>query len=722
MKRVWSEEGKLERWLEVELAALDGWAELGVVPREAAAEARERAVPPTPERVAEIEERTHHDLAAFVDAVAGELGPNGRWFHYGLTSSDVVDTALALQVREAGTLLLEGLDGALAAVIARAEEHRDTVMVGRTHGVHAEPITFGVKLAGWAFELARDRSRLVAALERMRVGKLAGAVGTYGGGDPEMERIACERLGLVPEQAATQVVPRDRHAELLSTLALCAASLERHATEIRHLARTELREVQEPFGKGQKGSSAMPHKRNPVVAERICGLARVVRAAAAVGLENVALWHERDISHSSAERVVLPDAFLALDYMLDRFTWLVERARRRRRAHAREPRRVTRPRVQPARSARPRRARGSPATRRIASCRGTPWRRGTSSATSASWSPAIRRSAPVSTPRRWRPPSTSTTPSGTSTSSSNASAPSPRRSPNERRRPSMPEATHVASGKVREIFELEADRLLLVASDRISTFDVVLPTEIPDKGRVLTGLSGFWFARTREVVPNHLVALRSDGRSTEARRLEMLPIECVVRGYLAGSGWKDYLSTGEVCGHRLPEGLRESDRLPEPIFTPATKAQTGHDENISREQAAELVGTELLADAERISLDLYRFASTYAAERGILIADTKFELGLDPDGVLTLGDEALTPDSSRFWPADEYEPGRGQPSYDKQYVRDYCETLGWDKSPPGPELPDEVVAGTRSRYVEAFERLTGIAFDDYLGDPEVVLR
>ena len=323
MKRVWSEEGKLERWLEVELAALDGWAELGVVPREAAAEARERAVPPTPERVAEIEERTHHDLAAFVDAVAGELGPNGRWFHYGLTSSDVVDTALALQVREAGTLLLEGLDGALAAVIARAEEHRDTVMVGRTHGVHAEPITFGVKLAGWAFELARDRSRLVAALERMRVGKLAGAVGTYGGGDPEMERIACERLGLVPEQAATQVVPRDRHAELLSTLALCATSLERHATEIRHLARTELREVQEPFGKGQKGSSAMPHKRNPVVAERICGLARVVRAAAAVGLENVALWHERDISHSSAERVVLPDAFLALDYMFDRFTWLV---------------------------------------------------------------------------------------------------------------------------------------------------------------------------------------------------------------------------------------------------------------------------------------------------------------------------------------------------------------------------------------------------------------
>jgi phosphoribosylaminoimidazole-succinocarboxamide synthase len=286
----------------------------------------------------------------------------------------------------------------------------------------------------------------------------------------------------------------------------------------------------------------------------------------------------------------------------------------------------------------------------------------------------------------------------------------------------MPEAVHVGSGKVRELFELDDERLLLVATDRISTFDVVLPTEIPDKGRVLTGLSGFWFARTRDIVPNHLVALREDGRSTEARRLSMLPIECVVRGYLAGSGWKDYGATGEVCGHRLPEGLRESDRLPEPIFTPATKAQEGHDENIDRERAAELVGEDLFADVERISLELYRFAADYALERGIVIADTKFELGLAPDGTLTLGDEALTPDSSRFWPADEYEPGRGQPSFDKQYVRDYCETLGWDKSPPGPELPDEVVAGTRARYVEAFEQLTGVRFDDYLDDPGAVLR
>ena len=324
MERVWSEEGKLGRWLEVELAALDGWVEVGAVPREAAEAIRGRAVAPSPERVREIEERTHHDVAAFVDAVAERLGPEGRWLHFGLTSSDVLDTATALQVRDAGEILLDGLERALTAVIRRAEEHRETVMVGRTHGVHAEPITFGAKLAGWAFELARDRERLLHALEGMRVGKLSGAVGTYGGGDPDVERTACERLGLVPEPVATQVVPRDRHAELLSALGLCAASLERFATEIRHLARTEVREVQEPFGGGQKGSSAMPHKRNPVVAERICGLARIVRAAAAVGLENVALWHERDISHSSAERVVLPDVFLALDYMLDRLAWLVD--------------------------------------------------------------------------------------------------------------------------------------------------------------------------------------------------------------------------------------------------------------------------------------------------------------------------------------------------------------------------------------------------------------
>jgi adenylosuccinate lyase len=324
MRRIWSDESRFAYWLEVELAALDGWAEVGVVPREAAEAVRANAVPPSPARVAEIEQVTQHDVAAFVDAVAADLGEEGRWLHYGLTSSDVLDTALALQVREASLLLFEGIEKAFSAVARRAQEHRETVMVGRTHGVHAEPITFGAKLVGWAFELERVSDRLDRALAAMSVGKLSGAVGVYGGGEPEMERVACEWLGLMPEPAATQVVPRDRHAELLSALALAATSLERFATEIRHLARTEIGEVQEPFSEGQKGSSAMPHKRNPVVAERLCGLARVVRSHATVGLENVPLWHERDISHSSAERIVVPDAFLALDYMLDRFGWLVE--------------------------------------------------------------------------------------------------------------------------------------------------------------------------------------------------------------------------------------------------------------------------------------------------------------------------------------------------------------------------------------------------------------
>ena len=283
-------------------------------------------------------------------------------------------------------------------------------------------------------------------------------------------------------------------------------------------------------------------------------------------------------------------------------------------------------------------------------------------------------------------------------------------------------ATHLASGKVREIYSLDDERLLLVASDRISTFDVVLPTEIPDKGRVLTGLSAFWFSRMASIVPNHLLTLRADGRSTECRRLEMLPIECVVRGYLAGSGWKDYRATGEVCGHRLPSGLTESERLPEPIFTPATKAATGHDENIDRAAAVALVGEDRFAEVQRLTLELYGFASARAAERGIILADTKLEFGIDGDGRVVLADEAFTPDSSRFWPADEYAPGGPQPSFDKQFVRDYCESLGWDKTAPGPELPDDVVAGTRDRYIEAFERLTELSFDDYLADPELVLR
>ena len=285
----------------------------------------------------------------------------------------------------------------------------------------------------------------------------------------------------------------------------------------------------------------------------------------------------------------------------------------------------------------------------------------------------------------------------------------------------MSEAVHVASGKVRELYALDDARLLLTVSDRISVFDVVLPTEIPDKGRVLTGLSGYWFTRTEQIVPNHLLAIRDDGRSMECRRLVMLPIECVVRGYLSGSGWKSYQESGEVCGIALSDGLRESDKLSGPIFTPTTKATEGHDVALTAEQAAGLVGEERFEELRRISIELYELAAESAAAKGIIIADTKFELGLDGEGNLVLGDEALTPDSSRFWPADSYEPGRSQDSFDKQFVRDFCERTGWDKTDPGPELPDDVVMHTRSKYIEAFELLTTIPFGAYLDNPSVVL-
>ena len=285
----------------------------------------------------------------------------------------------------------------------------------------------------------------------------------------------------------------------------------------------------------------------------------------------------------------------------------------------------------------------------------------------------------------------------------------------------MPEAVHLGSGKVREIYALGEAELLLVASDRISTFDVVLPTDIPDKGRVLTGLSVFWFERTRDIVGNHLVGMRPDGRSIECRRLEMLPVEFVVRGYLAGSGWVEYRETGSICGHQLPAGLVEADRLPEPILTPATKAVEGHDLNITEPEAEDLCGRDAYRAARDAAIALYRFGAAHAGARGLVLADTKFEFGLDADGHVTLGDEALTPDSSRYWSATEYAPGGSPPSFDKQYVRDWCLATGWDRTAPGPALPEDVVAGTRARYVEAFERVTDIAFDRYLEDPGVVL-
>jgi adenylosuccinate lyase len=323
MGAVWSDERKFQRWLDVEIAAMAAWAELEVVP-DVAVEAVQANARVDVARILEIEERTHHDVLAFTESVAEQVGEPARWFHYGLTSSDIVDTALALQMRDAGELILAAIADVERATLARAEEFRHTPTIGRTHGVHAEPTTFGLKLLGWVTELRRQRDRLATAFEGVRVGKLSGAVGAYANSDPRVEAAALDRLGLEREDVATQVVPRDRHAALLSAIAGAGASLERFALEIRHLQRTEVREAREPFAKGQKGSSAMPHKQNPIVSERICGLARVLRANAQVGLEDVALWHERDISHSSAERIVIPDSTIALDYMLDRMLWLVQ--------------------------------------------------------------------------------------------------------------------------------------------------------------------------------------------------------------------------------------------------------------------------------------------------------------------------------------------------------------------------------------------------------------
>jgi adenylosuccinate lyase len=313
MGAVWSEQRKLQTWLEVELAVVDALAEQGVVPDEDAARVRDRAAF-TLDAVKEREKVTDHDVAAFVDVVAESVGEAGRWVHHGLTSSDVLDTALALQLTQAGMLLIGGASDYRNALVRRARQHAETLCVGRTHGVHAEPTTFGVKLAGFAFEADRNLKRLERAVEGVSVGALSGAVGTYSANGPELEAAVLSRLGLSREQVSTQVVPRDRHAELLSAIAVAGAGLERFATEFRHLQRTEVRELEEPFKAGQKGSSAMPHKRNPITSERITGIARLLRGYAQAGLEDVALWHERDISHSSVERVALPDATILLDY------------------------------------------------------------------------------------------------------------------------------------------------------------------------------------------------------------------------------------------------------------------------------------------------------------------------------------------------------------------------------------------------------------------------
>ena len=322
MKKVWSDENKFSQWLEVEIAVCEAWAGLGVIPREAVPKIKMARI--NLERMGEILQETHHDMTAFLGSVSESLGSESRFVHLGLTSSDVIDTALSLQMVDAADLLIEDIKGLTAALAQKAIEHKYTPMVGRTHGIHAEPLSFGLKLALWVEEMNRNRSRLSEARKAIAVGKISGAVGTYATLSPELEEKACARLKLAPAPVSSQILQRDRHAQFVTTLAIIASSLEKFATEIRALQKTEVREVEEPFGASQTGSSAMPHKRNPELCERICGLSRLIRGYALTSMENVALWHERDISHSSNERIILPDSCLLLDYVLDLFTSIIQ--------------------------------------------------------------------------------------------------------------------------------------------------------------------------------------------------------------------------------------------------------------------------------------------------------------------------------------------------------------------------------------------------------------
>ena len=527
MGALWSEQARFERMLEVEIAVCRAQVRRGLVPA-SALEAIETRARVDVERIAEIEQTTDHDVIAFVSQVAETVGPDGRFLHLGLTSSDVVDTALALQLRAAGERLLAGADRLTTALIARARAEAGTVMMGRTHSVHAEPTTFGLKCAGWAFEVARGRERLAAATAEIATGKISGPVGTYSHLGPDLEAEVLADLGLRVDPVSTQIVQRDRHAAFLASIAILGGSLERLATEVRNLQHTEIAEVMEPFRSGQKGSSAMPHKRNPILSERIAGLARLLRGYAQAGFENQPLWHERDISHSSAERVILPDATILLDYMLAKTTGLVEglvvRPERMLENIAARPRapRLVPGAAGPGRDSRPEprgRVRHRPAQRPACRRRADPAPR-----TSSRRTPRSRRRLPLADLDACfddfggpaaraggdRPPRRA---GGRDDDPARGA-----RTLRRRCRMLRAEALFLRSGKVRDLYRLDDDRLLLVASDRLSAFDVVLPTPIPDKGRVLTGLSRFWFAETAGVVANHLLGTDPAGLPVDAAR------------------------------------------------------------------------------------------------------------------------------------------------------------------------------------------------------------
>ena len=732
MSRIWSEDHQFDLWLRVEIAACEAWSKLGVIDASDMAKIRNASFSRT-EYDRQFED-TRHDLVSFTRAVAVSLGDEGRWIHHGLTSNDVKDTALAMQMSDAAGLLIDGIAALTVVLARRAIEFKHTLCMGRSHGIHAEPMSFGLKLALWWSEMRRNRERAVAMRERVSVGMLSGPVGTFAGIPIQIEEHVCAALGLKPAEVSNQVIQRDRHAEYLQVLALIAATLDKMATEIRSLQRTEVGEVEEPFGRPgyvSKGSSSMPHKRNPELSERICGLARVIRSNSIVGLENVALWHERDISHSSAERVVLTDSSLALDYILDLMTGIIDnmtvKPDRMRRNMDMTHGLVFSPRVMLA-------------LVEAGVERGVAYDAVQSAAMQAldeetdfqaiiSQSETVRKhidSAALSELFDYgyfiQQVDAIYERLGIAEISEDDSA--------------AVLSTHlpglVHRGKVRDTYRVDDGVLMMIATDRISAFDVIMDDPVPQKGVLLAQMSAYWFRNViGDIVGNHMIGMADDydvrekigdvgaladlpnawqDRAMLIREAERIDMECVVRGYLAGAGWAEYESHGTLNGAKLPEGLRPAEKLPEPMFTPSTKAESGHDIPLTESEAIDLVGADLHARLKEVSIQIYKRAHQHAAERGMILVDTKFEFGF-VNGKLTLIDEVLTPDSSRFWDAEDWEPGSFPPAYDKQHLREWLMQTEWNREPPPPQVPPDVLNMTRQRYISAYERLTGTWFD-----------
>ena len=725
MSRIWSEDHQFDLWLKVEIAACEAWSQLGVINDEDMRKIRD-ATFSRGEYDLQFE-NTRHDLVSFTRAVATSLGEEGRWIHHGLTSNDVKDTALAMQMSDATSLIIEGIDALMSALATRAVEFKHTLCMGRSHGIHAEPMSFGLKLALWWSEMRRNRDRALAMKKRVSVGMLSGPVGTFAGIPIDIEEHVCAQLGLKPAEVSNQVIQRDRHAEYLQVLALVAATLDKIATEIRSLQRTEVGEVEEPFGRPgyvSKGSSSMPHKRNPELSERICGLARVIRSNSIVGLENVALWHERDISHSSAERVVLADSSLALDYILNLMTGIISnmtvKPDRMRRNMDLTHGLVFSPRVMLA-------------LVEAGVERGAAYDTVQQAAMQAldqevDFQTIISKDLIVSQhlneaaladlfdygyfieqvdqifDRLGIELNVSATVLSTY----------------------LPGLVH--RGKVRDTYRVSDGILMMIATDRISAFDVIMEDPVPQKGVLLAQMSAFWFRNViGDIVDNHMIAIVGESdlersgaftylppewndRTMLIREADRIDMECVVRGYLAGAGWAEYEAHGTLNGAEMPKGLRPAERLPEPMFTPSTKAEEGHDLPLTETEAIELVGAELYQQLKRVSIEIYERAHQHASDRGMILVDTKFEFGF-VDGKLTLIDEVLTPDSSRFWDAEDWKPGAFPPAYDKQHLREWLMTTDWNREPPPPKVTADVMEMTRQRYISAYERLTGMAFE-----------